>query len=59
MQLDLEHDKSVFGVVTQGRDSHDQWVTLFKILYKSSQTNEFEAIKDDNGNDKVKFVIDL
>ena len=43
MQVDFGEETqpvaSVYGVVTQGRQKHDQWVTSYNILSGNSSTN--------------------
>jgi len=53
LQVDLERERKIYGVVTQGRTSHDQWVTSYNISYKSSINESFNNIEDQSGETVV------
>lgn len=41
MQIDLGANKTISGVVTQGRNGVNQWVTSYKVEYSTNGTNWF------------------
>ena len=41
MQIDLGANKTISGVVTQGRYNYPQWVTSYKVEYSTNGTNWF------------------
>lgn len=41
MQIDLGANKTISGVVTQGRYDFTQWVTSYKVEYSTNETNWF------------------
>jgi len=53
IQVDLQMDKVVYGVVTQGRISYEQWVTLFQIQHKSTGSNDFQYVTDSSNKPEV------
>ncbi|XP_033111516.1 lactadherin-like [Anneissia japonica] len=48
IQVDLGTLKNVQGVITQGRNRYNQWVTSYEVRY-SVNGNSFEVITDANG----------
>ena len=53
--VDLEEDREVEGVVTQGREDMEQWVLSYYVKYKKDGQDEFEFITNDSGIPKVIF----
>ena len=40
-------------MATQGRESHDQWVTSYQVVFKKDGQNAFATVEDDNNQPKV------
>merc|ERR1712038_392925 len=51
IQVDLGKEKEIHGIMTQGSGSArwSQYVTTFKILYRSSTTDEFKYAENGDG----------
>ena len=55
--VDLEENRDVEGVVTQGRGNLDQWVLTYYVRYKKDGQDEFEFITNESGIPKVRKTI--
>ena len=53
LQVDFETPKLVAGVVTQGNQQDDQWLTGYRIGYSNTSSN-FQLVNDIAGNNKVR-----
>ena len=49
-QINVGDKKEIFGIVTQGRKNHNQWVKSYKVQYS---INETDWINVDNNNNKI------
>ena len=47
IQVDLRASKLVSGIVLQGREDNDQWVSTYKVAY-SDDGNSFQDVTDTN-----------
>ena len=52
LQVDLNSFYIITGVVTQGRQDYNQWVTAFSVSHSDDGVN-WNVIQDCNANDKV------
>ncbi|XP_078606444.1 uncharacterized protein LOC144879090 [Branchiostoma floridae x Branchiostoma japonicum] len=52
LQVDLGGTSVVHGVITQGRDTHDQWVTSYKLQHSRSGRS-WTTYTDTDGSDKI------
>jgi len=50
VQVDMQVEKPVHGIVIQGRENVDQWTTVFQVLYKSNESDSFKYVLDENNN---------
>jgi len=50
IQVDMQVEKPVHGIVVQGRENSDQWTTVFQVLYKSNESDSFKYVLDENNN---------
>ena len=55
IQVDLGEVKSVTGVATQGRPSHPQWTTSYKLSFSDNSQN-WEVYKE-SGSEKVCVIL--
>ena len=55
IQLDFESPTEVEGLITQGRETDNQWVTEFKVLFKEEGSDVFKTVLDEDGQTKVKL----
>ena len=55
IQLDFESPTEVEGLITQGRETYDQWVSEFKVLYKEDGSDVFNTVLNEDGQTKVKL----
>ena len=53
LQIDLEKEKLLTKLATQGRPSYDQWVRSYKILFSSDGT----SWKEYKENGAVKVIV--
>jgi len=54
LQVDLENNRRIFGVATQGtRDNPCCYTKTYKLQYKKEGQQSFETYKDDGGNVKI------
>merc|ERR1739838_382255 len=54
LQVDLESNRRIFGVATQGRPKSSYgYVTTYAITYKLDEQQSFETYTDDKGNTKT------
>merc|ERR1739838_509409 len=54
LQVDLESNRKILGVATQGRSGHSCCYTkTFKLEYKTEEQQSFDTISDDEGNVKI------
>merc|ERR1739838_1103000 len=54
LQVDLESNRKILGVATQGRRGHSCCYTkTFKLEYKTEEQQSFDTISDDEGNVKI------
>ena len=59
LQIDLYRQTQVGGVVLQGRQDQDEWVTRYKVEV-SLDGDTWEYVKDSNGTDEVcLFLLDV
>jgi len=54
LQVTLPHSTLVTGVMTQGRANSNQWVTSYNIIYRNSETAEFERVNNEFGSPAVR-----
>ncbi|XP_066273813.1 EGF-like repeat and discoidin I-like domain-containing protein 3 [Branchiostoma lanceolatum] len=52
LQVDLGGATIVYGVITQGRPTFDQWVTSYKLQFSWDESS-WTTYKDSDGSDKV------
>ncbi|CAK8694827.1 lactadherin-like [Clavelina lepadiformis] len=52
IQVDLEYELQVTGVVTQGRPAADQWVTSFKVSFGTAE-DQLQMLQDADGQDII------
>ena len=57
LQVDLESNRRIFGVATQGQRVNSNYVTTYVITYKRDGQQSFETYTDDKGNAKVSRFI--
>jgi len=50
VQVDMQVEKPVYGIVIQGRENLDEWTTVFQVLYKSNESDAFKYVLDENNN---------
>ena len=51
IEVDYSSGTRVTGVATQGRAvNYQQWVTRYRIMYKSVGDDEFEFVEEPDGN---------
>ena len=59
IQVDYEELKTIYGVVTQGRNVNDysviNFVKSYNVLYNVEGNTQFKYILDGNGDKKVTF----
>merc|ERR1719427_128887 len=53
IEVDYEGDRTIYGVVTQGRNRDNHFVKSYNVLYKTGVSSEFKYILDENGDEKV------
>merc|ERR1739838_1107613 len=54
LQVDLESNRKILGVATQGhRDNSCCYTKTFKLEYKTEEQQSFDTIRDDEGNVKI------
>jgi len=53
IQLDFESPTEVEGLITQGRETDNQWVTEFKVLFKEEGSDVFKTVLDEDGQTKI------
>jgi len=53
IQVDYEAPKTIYGVVTQGRNINNQFVKSYNVLYNVEGNTQFKYILDENGDKKV------
>lgn len=46
IQVDYDYPSHVTGVITQGRDDAAQWVTSYKIQYRTTSTDAWVTLPD-------------
>ena len=55
IQVDLGMAKNVSGVVLQGRDDGDQWVTRYKVQYGNGSGTLLDVMNQQNQNVMVRY----
>ena len=53
-QVDLEQEQEIKCIATQGRQTHNQWLTNYQIEY-SSEGNDWKFYEENNGEVKVIY----
>merc|ERR1739838_499834 len=54
LQVDLESNRKILGVATQGaRGNSCCYTKTFKLEYKTEEQQSFDTIRDDEGNVKI------
>ena len=52
IQVDLGELQTVSGIITQGRQDYNQWVTEYQVEY-STDCSTWQSVQDDNGDAMV------
>ena len=55
IQVDYVQSKTIYGVVTQGRNIDEHFVKSYNVLYNVEGNTQFKYILDGNGDKKVCF----
>jgi len=53
IQVDYKQQKTIYAVVTQGRNINNNFVTSYNVLYNIEGNTQFKYILDENGDKKV------
>ena len=57
IEVNYQREKTIYGVVTQGRNNYNNYVTSYNVLYKTDDSSNFKYILDKNGEEKVGFFL--
>ena len=57
IQVDYVQPKTIYGVVTQGRNIDEHFVKSYNVLYNVEGNRQFIYILDENGDKKVTFFL--
>ena len=57
IEVDFLSNTHVEGVVTQGRENKDQWVTSYQVKFKKNGQDNFKIVQDDNNQPKVSLEV--
>ena len=55
IQVDYKEQKTIYAVVTQGRNIADNYVKSYNVLYNVEGNTQFKYILDGNGDKKVFY----
>jgi len=53
IEVNYEQEKTIYAVVTQGRNTGGNYVSSYNVLYKTGDDNEFKYILDESGEAKI------